>query len=143
MYKLENYMAQVAGFLFVCQKIAFCSFVGTRLCLYFQSYQLILKTQHKIGKGSCGQSHKWLMSPLFFYFQNSTSIDSRAHMCVSFMESFVQVPIIIFSFTLVGLSTKMYVIRLDKGKEYLIQKICLKILSSFLSNKKYYMIFYI
>ena len=49
--------------IWICLQFAHCSFVGTRLCLYFKSYQLIFKTQYKIetlSNSSC---------PLYsFYF---------------------------------------------------------------------------
>ena len=69
MFNPHNYLAQVVETLFVCQKIAFCSFVRTLLCLYFRRYQLILKTKYKIWRvlSHCGQSYIQLKTPLFFY----------------------------------------------------------------------------
>ena len=48
---------------------AFCPFVCTRLCLYFQRYLLIFKTQYKIWTWLPvnGQNYTKLMSLLFFY----------------------------------------------------------------------------
>ena len=34
---------QLVGIFFVCYQMAFCSFVATRLCLYFRRHQLTLK----------------------------------------------------------------------------------------------------
>ena len=55
---------------FIWQQIALCTFVGTWLCLCFQLYQLILKTQYKILTGSppYGQSYIYLAYGLYILF---------------------------------------------------------------------------
>ena len=44
-YNPDYFLVSVVGFFFVCQQIAFCSFVlfCTWLCLYFRRYRLIFK----------------------------------------------------------------------------------------------------
>ena len=73
-----SYLVQVVGTFFVYWRIAFLSFVGTRLCFYFQRYWLILKKGLKVGMGrvpnsSCPLYSFTLMVIIFFLTINWTN----------------------------------------------------------------------
>ena len=86
MYNPDNYLARVVGTFFVCQQIAFSSFVATLLCLYFKHNYLIFKLKIKTGSLPPWQIYIQLVSHLFFYFNLITTASRTArekHIIVS------------------------------------------------------------